>query len=127
VVEPNGREAIEEFADERGVVCLCVFVTSPPSIRYERLVNRFITDIEQLELDSMAMKTQVRKFAERLAITSEVESKWVDEDWQYDIIIDSFGKGNTTAVVNQVSAAALNCLSVDHRYMSASERAALGH
>lgn len=111
VVEPHGKEAIEEWAEHRDrTSCLTVFVNCPPSIRFERLINRFMSDIEMLELDSAPMRAQVGKFAERLAITSGIEAHWSEDDWQYNVQISSFGPDNSAAVVGQVTAEALNAL-----------------
>ena len=112
VVEPHGKDAVEAFARLCGHSYLSVFLTNPASIRYKRLLNRFIKDIEHLELGGGDMNAQLAKFAERLAVTSEVESQWVRDAGHYDIAVETFGEGNSAAVVNQISAFALNALTV---------------
>jgi guanylate kinase len=108
VCDPEGKNTVEKHADTVGWLSMSVFVTNPPSVRYERLLNRFIDDIAQLELGGEAFQQRKQQFAERLAITSEVESAWCDDAWQYDIQIDAFNEKNTTAVLTLVSAEALN-------------------
>lgn len=110
VVDPNGRDQIEASAQARGWTVISVFVTNPPTVRYERLIKRFITDIECLELGGAPFQAQVERFAERLAITSNVESHWEDMERPYDVVFNVFNEKNQEAVLNHLSAIALNAM-----------------
>lgn len=110
VVEPTGMADIKNFAGTHGHSSVAVFLSSAAPVRYARLVDRFIADIEQLELGSKNMKDQVSKFARRLTVTSEIESLWVGDRHFYDVCIEHFTAENSSAVVNHVSAVALNAL-----------------
>jgi guanylate kinase len=96
VCEPVGRAQIEDKAFELQWATLAVFVSNPAHVRFKRLLDRFLLD------------PNVESFAQRLVTVTEVESKWHEDAWQYDVILDAFNESNKTAVVNHISAMALN-------------------
>lgn len=110
VVEPIGKQAIEAFAEKHGIICMSVFVTNPAVVRYERLLHRFIAEIEQLVLHGPESQKVVTKFAQRLAVVGSVESEWDKLGWAYTIDFANFGPDNTAAVLNTVRAYAMNRL-----------------
>lgn len=109
VCEPNGRREIQNFAFQRDIACLTLFVTNPAHIRYRRLLDRFMKDISHLELGSPQTQVAISKFADRLAVVSEVEGKW-SQDRSYSMNFSHFDVTNTASVLNHVSAVALNAM-----------------
>jgi guanylate kinase len=111
VVDPNGRRQILDRAKEHGWSVLGVFVTNPPTVRYERLLKRFLADVTPAPPSPPAADTSgaITRFAERLAIVAEVESHWGGpEEPDYELRFDHFNEKNTPAVISQVTAYALN-------------------
>lgn len=110
VCEPIGRHQIEVKAEEFGWYTLPVFITNPRSVRLQRLLDRFILDIHANPGESYKIRDSLVK---RLEMVLDVEALWEEDAWQYDLFISAFNEKNQTAVLNTVTAAALNLLTAD--------------
>jgi guanylate kinase len=112
ILDPNGRAQLLRSARQLGWNVVSVFITNPPSIRMRRLIDRFVKDIESLALDGEQFQKQCDRFADRLAITAHVESRWgSDLEAPYHVYIDQFDETNTERVLATVTGAAIQALS----------------
>lgn len=107
VVDPEGRRQYEKAVHWLGWDILRVYVSNPAQVRMQRLLDRFIADIEHLELGGEAFARKKRSFAERLALVAEEETSWdreaLQSDAPYDLTAWEFNEHNDTLVRCRVS------------------------
>lgn len=107
VADPNGRKQIEQQVDDLGWDLVRVYVSNPAHVRMERLLDRFISEIEHLELGGEAFQKKKQGFAQRLALVVDEESDWDREARPvvfspYTLKFWEFNADNHDAVVSRV-------------------------
>jgi len=107
VADPNGVKQIAEQSDKRGYSLAKVFVSNPAAVRYERLVERFIRDIERLELGGHAFELARAAFVARLATIETVETQWFGA-LGWNLCYRNFDSSNADQVAQSIANAMLS-------------------
>jgi guanylate kinase len=103
VCEPVGQAQVQDYCDKRGWAVLSVFVDNPAQVRYERLVARFIADIQHLALGSSEFGHRAASFAKRLAAIETIESRWGDSAGdRYRMVFRHFNAANRAQVAQAI-------------------------
>lgn len=102
VCEPNGRDQIALFAQGRRWEVIKVWIDNPLPVLLERLVDRFVAELE----NNRDYRGARKRLVDRLHVSQVDESRWRAEAEQrrnpYDIRIHHFDEANDEAMVDQI-------------------------
>lgn len=103
VVEPNGREQIQDFAERAGWDVYSVFVTNPIPVILRRFMARFTGEVSRMGIFGEYEKL-INNYTQRLVTMITTERGWhfeADHD-NYNLVLGSFDESNTSGVVDQI-------------------------
>lgn len=92
VLEPQGANAVKEYAKEKGFPCLQVFVCNPEEILRKRFDDRFVND----------KLADPKVYENRWNSMKTVELEWRDQMKGADLFFERFDKENESVVCAKV-------------------------
>lgn len=111
VVEPKGRDQIEDYARKHNWRTVTVFVDNPSNVIAERFLARLVNDCVATKFQIGTVKlgqymSLIEQYSKRLASILSTEAGWRAEahsGWfTYDILLDTFGPNNDTEAVERI-------------------------
>lgn len=87
VVEPHGKQQIEDFAKSMGIDVLRVFVNVDSQTQMERLLTRYAQESNRAESGSRIeaigkFKEVTKRFAERIVLATTLEKTWIADAYE---------------------------------------------
>lgn len=112
VVEPDGREAIVQWAEENGHPVLPVFVGSSPYIIAERYVERMFSDFSLALATPGKAEKVVEQYKLRLGAALGEEQQWGPMKYPTELAFQRFAADNQDRVLAFIIKAAEHCQTV---------------
>lgn len=111
VAEPHGVQQIKDYCEKNNWDCLAIFVNSPIEVLKERLENRFINDLSNLNKNSACYNEDKNKIEQaynsRLShVLGKEQEEWVKPAYSknsiFDMLFDEFNEKVEQYVLQKV-------------------------
>jgi hypothetical protein len=111
VVEPNGRDAIIDFAEKEGLAVMPVFITNPSDVLASRFVQRMLADFARAmsKPESGESERVLRSYSGRLGVMLSEEAEWQPSTLPTSLTFGKFDDSNESFVMGRVMAGADAC------------------